>query len=349
MMHMRKMSFRGWLTLVTLALLAIVVIFAWPEIVKAYHLLDRVDLRILALIIPVQFFSYYAGGGMIFTYLRSKGELKTMSHWRITRIALELNFVNHILPSGGAAGFSYLGWVLGKYGVKASRSTIAQLIRFTLTFLAFVIILIFAVVFLAADGRINRLIIILSGVIAAVCLGVIFGAVYVVGSELRLRKFSRWLTSLVNTFVAKITRGKKPHILNDNVIADFFEELHQDYLAIRKDARILIKPFVWAIFVNIADVALIWIAFLSLGYEVSPSILFVAFGISSLASAFSVTPGGAGIYEAIMIAFLASSNVPADVAIAGTLLARVTLVLGTILFGYVFYQFTVLRYGKRTT
>jgi hypothetical protein len=41
--------------------------------------------------------------------------------------------------------------------------------------------------------------------------------------------------------------------------------------------------------------------------------------------------------------------VPPDVAIAGTLLARVTLVLGTIIFGYVFYQLTVLKYGKRTT
>jgi uncharacterized protein (TIRG00374 family) len=346
---MKKMSFRGWLTTVTLVLLAVVVIFAWPEIIKAYRLLDRVDLRILALIVPVQFFSYYAGGGMIFSYLRSKGDLQTMSHWRITRIALELNFVNHILPSGGAAGFSYLGWVLGKYGVKASRSTIAQLIRFTLTFLAFVIILIVAVVFLAADGRINRLIIILAGLIAVVCLTVIFGAVYVIGNELRLKKFSRWLTNFTNRFVNKITRGKKPHILKQHVIPDFFGELHQDYLAIRKDVRILIKPFVWAIFVNIADVALIWIAFLSLGYEVSPSILFVAFGISSLASAFTVTPGGAGVYEAIMIAFLASSNVPPDVAIAGTLLARVTLVLGTILFGYVFYQFTVLKYGKRTS
>ena len=346
---MRKMSFRGWLTVGTIVLIAVVVFFAWPEIIKAYRLLDQVDLRILALIIPVQFFSYYAGGGMIFSYLRSKGELKQMSHWRITRIALELNFVNHILPSGGAAGFSYLGWVLGKYGVKASRSTIAQLIRFTLTFLAFVIILIVAVVFLAADGRINRLIIILASVIAIVCLSVIFGTVYIIGNDQRLKKFSAWLTKTVNKVVNFVSRGKKPHILKPHVIPDFFGELHQDYLSIRKDARILIKPFIWALFVNLADVALIWIAFWSLGYTVSPAILFVAFGISSLASAFSVTPGGAGVYEAIMIAFLASSNVPPDVAIAGTLLARVTLVLGTIIFGYVFYQLTVLKYGKRTS
>lgn len=344
-----KLSFRGWLTTITLVLLAVVIFFARPEIVKAWHLLDSVNLAILALLVPVQLFSYYATGGMIFSYLRSKGELQGVSHWRVARIALELNFVNHILPSGGAAGFSYLGWVLGKYNVKPSRSTIAQLVRFTLTFVAFVMILIVAVIFLAADGRINRVIILLASLIVTVCIAVIFATIFVIGNNTRLNKFSKWLTQFVNKFVGRITRGKKLHVLKPSLLPDFFAELHVDYMAIRRDARILIKPFIWAIVTNLADVFLIWIAFWSLGYEVSPAILFVAFGVSSLASAISVTPGGAGVYEAIMIAFLASSNVPPDIAIAGTLLARVTLVLGTILFGYVFYQFTVLKYGKRTT
>jgi len=286
---------------------------------------------------------------MIFSYLRAKGDLKSVSHLGMTRIALELNFVNHILPSGGAAGFSYLGWVLGRFGVKPGRTTMAQLVRFTLTFVAFVLILVIAIIFLIADGRINRLIIILASLIVIICVTVIFGTIYIVGSARRLKKFSAWLTRFANGFVNKMTRGKKPQVLKEHIIPEFFGELHDDYLSIRKDKRILIKPFIWAVVANLADVALIWIAFWSLGYAVSPAILFVAFGVSSLASAISVTPGGAGVYETIMITFLASSSVPADVAIAGTLLARVTLVLGTILFGYVFYQLTVLKYGKRTS
>jgi len=343
------MSFRGWLTIFTLILLAVVVIFAWPEIMKAWRLLDKVNLGILALLIPVQLLAYYATGGMIFSYLRSKGDLRHVSRWRIARIALELNFVNHILPSGGAAGFSYLGWVLGKFGVKPSRSTMSQIVRFMLTFVAFVMILVIAVVFLAVDGRIDRVILLLSSLIVLICVVVIFGTLFVIGNSRRLKKFSTGLTNLVNKTMSKLTRGKKPHILNDEVLPGFFGDLHDDYLSIRKDARILIKPFIWAIAANLLDVALIWIAFWSLGYEISPAIVFVAFGVSSLASAISVTPGGAGVYEAIMIAFLASSGVPPDVAIAGTLLARVTLVLGTILFGYMFYQLTILKYGRTTT
>jgi len=345
---MRKMSFRGWLTIITLALLAAVVVFAWPEIVKAWRLLDQVNLWILSLLIPVQLFSYYATGGMIFSYLRAKGDLKDMNRWGMARISLELNFVNHILPSGGAAGFSYLGWVLGRRGVRAGRATMSQIIRFALTFISFLLLLAAAVIFLAIDHRIDRLIIVLCSGLMVACIGATFGLIYIIGNNRRLEKFSAWLTKLVNGVVRRVTRGRKPQILKPEIISTFFVDLHQDYLAIRRDKRILIKPFIWAILANMADVALIWIAFWSLGYAVSPAIIFVAFGLSSIASAISVTPGGAGVYEAIMVAFLASSGVPPDVAIAGTLLARVTLVIGTILFGYLFYQLTVNKYGRST-
>jgi hypothetical protein len=49
----------------------------------------------------------------------------------------------------------------------------------------------------------------------------------------------------------------------------------------------------------------------------------------------------------VMVAFLAASGVTTEVAIAGTLLARVTLLAGTILFGYLFYQLTIIKYGNR--
>ncbi len=351
-MHRRlslKLSLRGWLTLITTVLLVVVIFFAWPEIVKAWKLLDSINLWILALLIPVQFFSYYATGGMIFSYLRSKGDLKTMSHAAMTRTALELNFVNHVLPSGGAAGFSYLSWILGRHGVTAGRSTMAQIIRFALTFISFLLILVVAVAILVIDHRIDRMIILICIGLAVLCLGATLFVIWVIKSKTRLERFSNWLARKVNRVISFFTRGRKQDAMKVAILVKFFGELHEDYLAIRKDSRILIRPFIWAVLANLADVALIWIAFWALGFMVYPALLFVAFGLASIASAVSVTPGGAGVYEAIMITFLASSNVSADVAIAGTLIARVTLVLGTILFGYVFYQLTVAKYGKRTT
>jgi len=343
------MSFRTWITLITAILLGLVIYFAWSEIRHAWDLLGKVDLWILALLVPVQFISYYAAGGMIFSYLRAKGNLKDTSHWQMARMALELNFVNHILPSGGAAGFSYLGWVLGRHGVRPGRATMAQIVRFTLSFFAFIVILVIAVLSLIISQQIDRTILVISGALTAGALGGTIFMVYIVGSKRRLTKFSVWLTRTSNAFMAFVTRGKRKNAVKFETIETFFEELHQDYLEIRHEKKILIRPFMWALVLNIADVALLYIAFYSLGYSVDPALMTVAFGISSIASIASVAPGGAGIYEAVMIAFLASAGVPADIAIAGTLLARVTLVLGTILFGYIFYQLTVLKYGKTPT
>ncbi len=342
-----KLSFRGWLTIITLVLLTIVIIAAWPEIVEAWGLLSEVDLWILILLIPVQFASYYATGGMIFSYLRAKGNLEDMSHWSMTRLALELNFVNHILPSGGAAGFSYLAWVLKKHKVSVSRSTMAQIIRFVLTFASFIMLLIISMLILTIEKKIDLPIILIGFALVAAAVAATWVGIWLIKSNERLRRFSAWLTKKVNGFVNWITRGKKPKVAKEEVILEFFDGLHDDYLAIRRDRKILRTPFVWATVANVLDVTLIWIAFYALGYPLDPALLFIAFGVASIAGALSVTPGGAGVYEAVMVAFLAASGVTTEVAIAGTLLARVTLLAGTILFGYVFYQMRIVKYGKR--
>ncbi|MBC7869171.1 flippase-like domain-containing protein [Candidatus Saccharibacteria bacterium] len=340
------MSFRSWVTVITFILLGLVVYFAWPQISHAWSLLGQINLLLLMLVIPVQLVSYYAIGGMIFSYLRSKGNLKTTTRWEMTRMALELNFVNHIMPSGGAAGFSYLGWVLGRHGVRPGRATMAQIIRFALAFLSFIGILIIAVIALALDHQIDRIIIAVSFALTLVVIGGTVFTIHIVGSKQRLVVFSGWLTKKTNTFISAVTRGKKQQTVKLEIIENFFAELHQDYIEIRHDKKILIRPLIWALLANLADVTLLIVSFLALGVWVNPAILFIAFGISSLVSIMAVTPGGTGVYEAIMIAFLASAGVPAEIAIAGTLVARVTLLVGTVAFGYVFYQLTILKYGK---
>lgn len=269
-----------------------------------------------------------------------------MNHWQMSRIALELNFVNHILPSGGAAGFSYLGWVLSKHGVGAGRATMAQIIRFVLAFISFVLVVLVAVIVLMFDQQIDRMIISVSAALVLIAATVTFLVIYSVNNHSRLIRLSRWVTNVTNKTAKFITRGKKREVLNLTTVENFFTEIHNDYLEIRNDKKVLLRPFVWSIFSNLVDVSLILIAFMSLGFWVNPATLFIAFGIASIVSIISVSPGGAGIYETIMITFLASAGVSAEVAIAGTLLARATLLIGTILFGYIFYQLTINKYGK---
>lgn len=343
------MKFRTWLSIITLTLLAVVVVAAWGDIREAFGYLGKVDLWILALIIPVQFVSYFATGEMIFSYLRAKGNIRELNVLKVTRMALELNFVNHVFPSGGAAGAAYFSWLLSRHGVSSGRAIMAQIVRFALTFLSFVLLLLVALSVLIINHSVDRVTILLSLLLAVLAVGATIGGMYLLGSKKRLDAFAAWLTRSVNRIVRRVTRGKKRSILKETAITTFFVDIHDDFLAIRRDKKILTKPFLWAILANIMDVVLIYIAFWSFGVQVNPALIFIAFGLASIAGAVVVTPGGAGVYELVMVAFLTSAGVPPTTAIAGTLLARVLLMLLTIVFGYAFYQFTVVKYGKAPT
>ncbi len=343
------MKFRTWVNIITIVLLTLVVFFSWGQISEAWGLLGRVDLRIFILMVPVQFFSYYAIGEVMFTYLRAKGELNNVSRWGMTRMALELNFVNHIIPVSGLAGFSYLGVVLSKHGVSPGRATMAQLIRYVTMFVVFVMMILTSVLILAFDHSVSRAIIIISAVFVLATIILALLIIYFISNRKRLVIISKWVTHTVNNLISKLSFGKKNQTLKLEKVEIFFTDIHQDYVEILSDKKILIRPVLWSLASNISDVSLVFISFLALGVFINPATLIVACGISSFTAIFAATPGGSGIYEAVMIAFLASAGIGADIAIAGTLLARATVLAGTIVFGFIFYQLTIHKYGRIET
>jgi uncharacterized protein (TIRG00374 family) len=341
------MSFRAWLSTITLVFIAIIIFFSRHELVHAWKLLEQVDIWILLLLIPGQLLVYYAGGEMMFSYLRAKKSIDHISPLGLARMSLEMNFVNHVLPSGGVSGVSYMGWRLGGYGVSPGRSTMAQVVRYSMGFASFIALLLVAVLIVTIDGGINRWIILVSSILASGMLGVIITGMFVMSSTKRMAWFAGWITRTTNTIVRKITFGRKESVISHERVSEFFEDLHKDYLALRADKRVLIKPFLWGLLFNAADVTLFLITFWALGAPVNPAPILIAYGVASVAGFFVVTPGGAGAYEAIMVAFLAVAGLSQGIAIAGIVLTRVILLIGTIGLGYLFYQHAIMKYGKK--
>lgn len=343
------MSLRVWMSVFTAVLLAVIVYVSRHEIVHAWQLLEEVDAWILLLLIPGQLFVYYVAGEMVFSYLKTKGSIHHLNGGTLARMALEMNFVNHILPSAGVSGASYMNWRLGHYGITLSRATMAQVVRFAAAFAAYIILLLIAVVVITIDGGVNRWVILFSSLLISVMTITILVGMYLLSSEIRIKKFSSWIHRTVNMIVRKLTFGRHKSVLDKASIEQFFEEMHNDYLALRKDRRILIKPFLWGVVFTIAEVSLFMITFWALGIFVNPAVILIAYGLAVLAGFFFITPGGAGAYEAIMVSFLAIAGVSSGIAIAGVLLTRVILLLGTIILGYAFYQHAIFKYAKPKT
>jgi uncharacterized protein (TIRG00374 family) len=345
---MKRLSFRSWLSIVTLLLIAVILFFSRRELHHATDLLSRVDLWVLLLVLPVVAIAYLASGEMIFSYLREKKTIQNVNLLTQMRISLELNFVNHILPSGGVSGISYMNWRLGKFGVKPGKATMAQAVRYIVGFAGMVTLLILSVFLVTIDGTVNRWIILMSSALVTTMIVVTFAGIYLMRSVSRISKFSHKLARFANTTVARVTFGKVTHVVYANAIEAFLDEMHEDFVAINKDRRVLIKPYLWGLFFTSAEIAIFWIVFWSLGSPINPAPLLIGYGLASMAGFLVVTPGGAGAYEAIMVLVLAIAGLPKGEAIAGIVLTRAIILFVTIVVGYIFYQSALVQYGKRS-
>lgn len=343
---MEAMSFRTILSWVTLGLVVLIVFLSRKELQHAWELLGTVNLAILALLIPMQLVAYFAAGETMFSYLRGKGTMRKVNKLEQARMALEMNFVNHTLPSGGVSGISYMTWRLSKFDVSAGKAASAQVVRYVAGFIASIILVPLAVVAVTVDGNVNRWIILVSALLVMFMVAASVGLVYLVASRSRMQRFAQWVTVTTNRLVRKLTRGKRRVVAHEKPILKFFEEMHDDYLELRRDRRVLKQPILWALLFTLVDGMLFWVTFWALGAPVNPAPILIAYVLASVAGFIVVTPGGAGAYEAIMVAFLALAGIASGAAIAAIVLTRVIVLITTIAIGYVFYQQALLKYGK---
>lgn len=344
---MKRIPLRVWISLVTVALIVVIIIISRRELQRAWELLQAVDWRILLLIIPVTLISYLTQGEMTFSYLRQKGVLKGVSLLTQMRMSLELNFVNHVLPSGGVSGFSYLNWRLNNLGVSGARATMSQLVRYLAGFAGLVTLLIVAVFLVTIDGTVNRWIILMSSALVSVLIFATVFSIYLLGNKARLHRVGDGVARFVNRVVRTVTFGRVLMAIKPAAVTKFLDEIQDDFVELMKDKRILIQPYLWGVLFTAVEIAVFWIVFWALGSVVNPAPILIGYGLASLAGFAIVTPGGAGAYETVMVFVLAIAGLAQSEAIAGVVLTRIIILFVTVIVGWFFYQQVVMKYGKR--
>jgi len=99
---------RRWklvLNLVTLVALAVLVYAVRDQLAETIRNFGKVHASALLLILPVEALNYHAQARLyqrLFAVVGNKLDYKYLY-----RVSLELNFVNHVFPSGGVTGLSY--------------------------------------------------------------------------------------------------------------------------------------------------------------------------------------------------------------------------------------------------
>lgn len=330
---------RRWkliLNLVTLAALLILVYAIRHQLGDTIRDLARVDAWALLLIIPIEALNYHAQAKM---YQRLFGIVgNRLSYKQLYKTSVELNFVNHVFPSGGVTGVSYFGLRMRDGdNLSSGKATLVQVMKLGLTFLSFEILIIFGLFCLAIMGRVNNLVILVAGSLSTLLVVGTFGFVYVVGSKSRINGFFTACTKILNRLI-HIVRPQYPETISIARARKVFDDFHNNYEAIQSNMNKLKKPFWYALLANTTEVMALYVVFLAFGKPVNLGAVILAYGIANFAGLVSVLPGGVGIYEALMTAVLASTGISPAISLPVVIMYRVVNTAIQIPPGYYLYQ-----------
>jgi uncharacterized protein (TIRG00374 family) len=250
---------------------------------------------------------------------------------------LELNFINHILPSGGVSGFSYFSIRLKRFGVTSGKATLVQSMKFLFLFISFQILLVAGLFSLALEGKANGVTILVAGSLATLLVVLTVGVGFVIGSKTRINVFFTYITQFINGAI-HLVRPKHPETISIARVHTFLTDLHENYMLLKSDYNALKWPLFNALIANATEILCVYIVYIAFGAYVNPGAVILAYAVANFAGLFSVLPGGIGIYEALMTAVLAAAGVPPAVSIPVTIMFRIISMTVQILPGYYFYH-----------
>ena len=332
------------LNLVTLVALAVLIFATRHQLGDTIKNLAKVNGWALLLIVPVELLNYHAQAKLyqgLFGLVGNKLTYKFMF-----RTSLELNFVNHVFPSGGVTGLSYFG-VRMRNGeeITGGKATLIQVMKLALTFLSFEVLIIFGLFCLAVMGKVNNLTILVAASLSTLLLVGTVGFVYIVGSKQRINSFFTSVTQGLNRLI-HIVRPNNPETINISSTKKLFNDFHDNYEQLKNSRRQLKGPFWYALLANTTEVLALYMVYIAFGKFVNLGAVILAYAVANFAGLVSVLPGGVGVYEALMTAVLASAGVPAGVSLPVTIMYRVVNTLIQLPPGYYLYQKALHRNDK---
>jgi putative heme transporter len=240
--------------------------------------------------------------------------LRTRRWFPIVTSQLAGNAVSRVLPGGVAAGPALQASMLARSGYPGVLTATAMSSTGLLLTGTLLLLPLLAVPALLAGLSLPRAL--QFGLALSLILAVLIAAIGV----LLLR------TDVVLRFVARFVGFVQRHIRSrpaDNATLE--TRLLQERDEVRSSfARNPYRALTIAAVTRLLDYATLVVALLAVGVNISPTLVLLAFVGSAALSMVPITPGGVGFVEAGLTGLLALAGVPANEALVGTLLYRLT-------------------------
>lgn len=308
------------LTVVAFLLLAVLLFSNRAALKDTYQLLLGLDWRIVLLLPVAQLLSHVSIAHAYKSFFSRLGN--KVPFLRTLPMVWALNFVNQILPSGGTSGIAYL--IYGMRGlVPAGKATLAQLVRYALSYFSYGFILTGAFILLIIGQDVtSRSVTFLLALLTFSAFLTVF-LLYILNDRRRVDRFIHGLNGFVGRVIGWLRRDKKPQPKLLAKVEEVLDDFHSGYEQISKHREKLLVPFLFMLMSTIFENAIVYLSFVALGVTINPGIVLVSFAIANAVGVISVVPGDVGVHEAAMIGALSAVGVAPATAISATLLYRV--------------------------
>ncbi len=244
-------------------------------------------------------------------------------------ISLVTTIINHLLSTGGAAGFGIRALMLRQRGAELRHIATATLFHIYLDGMGMLALLPMGLAYLLLKHSLPHAATLGVGAAAGV-----LSLVFLLASGLVLL---RPLRSAVLRLVGRLADRVLHRDLTSS-LADLDESMTLGVAAIRQRPPLAFWLIVLTVFDWTASMTALWFCFDALGDPLGVEVLIAGFSIGLTAGALSLVPGGLGVQEASMAGIYALLGVSFQQAILATILFRVVYYLIPYVISLGFYR-----------
>lgn len=297
-----------WALLAGLSAVAVMtVISQWPTLQSAFKELSHLHWGMLRWAIYAEALAMIAFAQLTRLLLRAGGVNLRLGS--MIGLALASNAVALTLPGGPAWAVTFSFDQLHRRGVRRSLSAYALTITWVLSAIALVAIALVGIDLAGSSGPAAPF-----RIVATICT-VLLG-VAAVGSVLVLRQ-----PRIRSVFARRVDRMCESSRWSR--LGDFLRSSRTELGQVRLRAPLLLRCLAAAVLNWIYDCGCLVFAILAVGGHVPWQGVLAAYGLTQLAAALPITPGGIGVVEGTLSVLLIAYHMPAATAMAGVLLYRI--------------------------
>jgi uncharacterized protein (TIRG00374 family) len=246
----------------------------------------------------------------------------------LTSVGFVTTVLNHVLTSGGAAGYSVRYMLMNRHGVSMKDVFSASILHYYLTSLVMITMLPVGITYLILHASINHT---TSFLLAMIALLILMAAIFATSLIFQGTFRRKVLSFLIRTAHRIFHRDIQ------ETLERFDTTMTRSVKDIRDQPRSLIAIMALISFDWVASAITLWFCFRALNTTVSPGELISGFVIGIMAGVISLIPGGLGIQEGSMAGIFSLLGISFQNAVLASILFRAVYFMTPYAISLIFY------------